>query len=288
MNQSPEDIARDRIRMEERVLTPAQEPANTVRPRQSPPGYVETYLSEYPIRILPRLDVYLGAIAHTVNDVVEAVDVLEIDGADHTVSLTNPLSRKQHGIAVKPLDDMFRFIGDMSSPQYLILAADEAAANGRIEALVSSIHNKLSSSFGGELIEQENSEYSIDRADLFKATVSLDYSQNSAVDAQTVNEVHVTVSVFIHVAHLTSIDDANVFNKRYKALIRNAASATGTDTRLYVAFDVSNFLLRPSTLALFNSLLSDETVNVLSVEAVNGAQHLPIEANTVVGIELSK
>ena len=138
------------------------------------------------------------------------------------------------------------------------------------------------------MIEQENSDYSIDRADLFKTTVGLDYSQVSAPDAQTVNEVHVIVSVYIHVAHLTSVDNAEMFNKRYKALIRNAASATGVPTTLAVAFDVSNFLLRPSTLALFNSLLTDETVNVLSVETVNGVEHLPDEANTIVSVELSK
>lgn len=285
MNKSPDDIARERILMEQRVLEPAPEPANTVRPKEV---RNEEQLHDYPIRIMPRLDVYLGALANTVNEVVEEVKILEIDGSEKTVSLIMPLSRKNHGVAVEPLDTLFRFMGDLASQQYLLVAADERAATGRIESLVQSIHDKLSATFGGELIEQENSDYSIDRADLFKTTVGLDYTQVSAPDAQTVNEVHVIVSVYIHVAHLTSVDNAEMFNKRYKALIRNAASATGVPTTLAVAFDVSNFLLRPSTLSLFNSLLTDETVNVLSVETVNGVKHLPDEANTIVSVELSK
>lgn len=285
MNKSPDDIAQERILMEQRVLEVAPEPANTVRPKEV---RNEEQLHDFPIRIMPRLEVYLGALANTVNEVVEEVKILEIDGSEKTVSLIMPLSRKNHGVAVEPLDTLFRFMGDLASQQYLIVAADEHAATSRIETMVQSIHDKLSVTFGGELIEQENSDYSIDRADLFKTTVGLDYSQVSAPDAQTVNEVHVIVSVYIHVAHLTSVDNAEMFNKRYKALIRNAASATGVPTTLAVAFDVSNFLLRPSTLALFNSLLTDETVNVLSVETVNGVEHLPDEANTIVSVELSK
>lgn len=288
MNKSPEDIARERIQMEARVLTPAQEPANTTRPKEA---LINEQLHDYPIRLMPRLDVYLGALANTVNEVVEEVSVLEIDGSDKTISLHMPLSRKNHGVAVEPLDTLFRFIGDLAANQYLIVAADEHAASTRIEAMVQSINDKLNSTFGGELIEQEHSAFSIDRADMFKTTVGLDYMQVSAPDAQTVNEVHVIVSVYIHVAHLTSVDNAEMFNKRYKALIRNAASATGVPTSLAVAFDVSNFLVRPSLLALFNSLLTDETVKVLSVGSVkknHETQYLPDEANTIVSVELSK
>jgi hypothetical protein len=286
MNQSPEDIARDRIRMEERVLEPAQEPANVTRPKQSQDKAM--LLSDFPIRLIPRMEVYLGAVANTVNEVVEEVKVLEIDGSENTVNLFLPLSRKKGGIAVEPLDSVFRFMGDLAQQQYLIVAADEQAATSRVESLVQTIHEKLSSSFGGELIEQENSPFSIDRADMFKTTVGLDYQQVNAVDSQTVNEVHVIVSVYIHVADLVNMDNGESFNKRYKAYIRNAAAATGVPTSLAVAFDVSNFLLRPNILSLFTSLLTDETVKAHSVEAVNGGKHLPIDVNTVISVELSK
>ena len=287
MNQSPEDIARDRIRMEERVLEPAQEPASVTRPKQSVADKAYQ-LSDFPIRLIPRMEVYLGAVANTVNDVVEEVRILEIDGSESTINLYLPLARKKNGIAVEPLDSVFRFMGDLAQQQYLIIATDEQAATQRIEAFVEAIHGKLSSSFGGELIEQENSDFSIDRADMFKTTVGLDYQQVNAVDSQTVNEVHVIVSVYIHVADLVNMDNGESFNKRYKAYIRNAAAATGVPTSLAVAFDVSNFLLRPNVLSLFTSLLSDETVKAQSVETVNGAKHLPPSVNTVVSVDLSK
>lgn len=286
MTKSPEDIADERVRMEERVLTPAQEPANTRRPMQVG---ISNPISEYPFRIIPHIHVFLGAVCNTVNDVVEEVKELEIDGSDKTTNLFLPLSRNKNGIAVEAFDSTFRFVESLSNQNYVLLAADEAVAKDRIESFVASVREKLSTSFEGDVLEQPNMQFSIDRADMFKTDIELVYARNEAVDAQTVNEVHVNVSIYIHVADLTGIDSAEKFNKRYKAFVRNAANATEVDTSLYVAFDVSNFLLRPTTLALFNSLLIDETVNVLSVEAVNGVRkHLPDEANIIVGVALTK
>ena len=133
MNKSPDDIAQERILMEQRVLEVAPEPANTVRPKEV---RNEEQLHDFPIRIMPRLEVYLGALANTVNEVVEEVKILEIDGSEKTVSLIMPLSRKNHGVAVEPLDTLFRFMGDLASQQYLIVAADEHAATSRIETMV--------------------------------------------------------------------------------------------------------------------------------------------------------
>lgn len=289
MIKSPEDIANERVRMEGRVLTPAQEPADTSRPVDQTPDDPSKNIAEYPLRIIPHLNVFIGAICNTVNEVVEEVQTFDVDGSDKPVSLAIPLSRKNNGIAVEAFEAMFRFIQTISEQNYVLLAANEETARLRIDSQVTAIKEKLAENFEGDVIEQLGQSFSIAYDDMFKTDVVLTYKREQAVDAQTVNEVHIDVNVYIHVAHLTTMNDLEEFRKLYVARVRNAATATGVDTTLQVAFDVSNFFVRPSTLALFNALLIDKTVNVLSVQAVNGVhKHLPSEANTLVGIALTK
>lgn len=290
MDKSPEDIAVERLRMDARVLTPAAEPAGINRAVAAVQRErFEKELGEYPIRIAPEIRVILGAVCNNVNDVVDEVQQVDIDGSDQIINLRLPLSRKKGGVAYRPFEAVFRFVGDLASKNYLILADGEDGAKRRINSYVASINEKLSMLFEGEVLEQENMQYSIDRADLFKTNVELVYNRIDTPDAETVNEVQVIVNIYIHVNDLTNMDNADTFNTRYKTLVRNAASACGVPTSLYVAFDVSNFLVRQSTLALFNSLLLSETVKVLSVEAVKGnPPYLPIEASTIVGVELTK
>lgn len=290
MDKSPEDIAVERLRMEQRVLTPAAEPTGVNRAVAAMQRErFEKELGEYPIRIVPQIRVILGAVCNTVNDVIDEVQQVDIDGSDQVINLRLPLSRKKGGVAHPPFEAVFRFVGDLASKNYLILADGEDGAKRRINAYVATINEKLSMLFEGEVLEQENMQYSIDRADLFKTHVELVYNRIDTPDAETVNEIQVIVNVYIHVNDLTNMDNADTFNTRYKALVRNAANATGVPTSLYVAFDVSNFLVRQTTLALFNSLLLSETVKVLSVDAVKETRkYLPIEASTLVGVELTK
>jgi hypothetical protein len=289
MDKSPEHIADERVRMDARVLTPAQEPANTNRPADQTPDDPSKNIAEFPIRITPHLNIFLGAVCNTVNEVVEEVETFDVDGSDTPVSLAIPLSRKNNGIAVEGFESVFRFIQHISEQNYVILAANEETARLRIDTQVDAIKAKLAECFGGDVIEQLGASFSIAYSDMFKTDVVLTYKREQSVDAETVNEVHIDVNVYIHVAQLTSMDSLEEFRKLYVARVRNAASATSVDTALYVAFDVSNFFVRPTTLAFFNALLIDETVNVLSVQAVQGEfKHLPREANTLVGISIIK
>ncbi|MOA34242.1 hypothetical protein D3C78_1556030 [compost metagenome] len=65
-------------------------------------------------------------------------------------------------------------------------------------------------------------------------------------------------------------------------MVKNFANATGIETGVHVAFDVSNFTVRPQLLSLFTALCGEEQA---SIEAVN-PQHYH-GANTLVSVVLS-
>jgi hypothetical protein len=264
----------------------AHEPENTVRTRHNIPAALEIN-SEYPIRFTPRVEVYLGAICNTVNDVVEAHPIVT-DPLDNPISLLRPLSRAKVGIAIEPMEKLYEFLSDITQHNYLLLAADDAAIHDRLTTTVESIHAQLLEHFGGDPLEQEGMEFSIARRDFFTTTVSFEVVETT-VGLQTVNDIQLIVSVYIHAGSLTSLktdiaEMANTVKTQYRTVIRNFARASGIDTQLSVVFDASNFSVRPSVLNLFNALIQ---ISEGKVAVVQNETHLPDEANIVVSLDIN-
>lgn len=283
MMNNPVDRAVDQIAMRNTINRPeAPQPENTSRPVKT---VKDDGIGEFPIRIVSSIEIYLGAINNAVTEVASAVGHVQLEDGQYSVFA--PLSKKQNGIARPPLQSLFEFMDSVSSNQMLILADNEQAAADRLNSYVESIQRQLSESFQGELIEEIGSEWSIDRADLFRTSVAVTQNVKTSVGKQTVNEVHVVASVYIHAANLLEDNGINSV-KPTVALLRNWQATTGVPASLGIVFDVSNFKGCPTALELFNGLLSEENsdVTVLDVQGVTGASHLSPTANTVVSIDI--
>lgn len=270
---SEEEIQRTRLDMNRKTLEPAHGERDD-RPRAKP---VE--INEWPLRIVPRVDVFFSALLNTVNNVVETlrkdkIDVIE--NGEH-VNLSLPLSRKNGGIATKSVENIFTFLSDLNLSEYLILGSAETVTS-HIESLLATIQEQLAESFYGEPIEMEGFDFVIDRRDYFKVSTHTEVVTKSDANKQTVNEVQLVVSVIIHAASLTHATDEDGLNKSYVATIRNCAKGTGIDARTHVLFDVGNFSERASLLELFRTLMVSE--QFISVGAVDPKDFN--EANTSV------
>lgn len=282
---SYEEMQRQQLHSISKTPEAAHEPANTVRTRINLPAALEID-AEYPIRFTPRVEVYLGAICNTVNEVVEAHPIVEVE--DNPISLFRPLSRAKSGIAVAPLEKLYAFLADVTQHNYLLLATDEAAITNRLTTMVDSIHAQLRESFGGDPLESEGFEFSVARSDFFKTSVGYRVEQTQ-VGLQTVNDIQLVVSVYIHAASLTktsleSMDALNTVNSQYRTVIRNFVKATGIDTTLNIAFDVGNFSVRPSVLSLFSALIADGAGEATAVSP--RSSHLPDGVNILVSLDL--
>lgn len=282
---SYEDKQTQQLHSEQVEIGVAQEPENTVRTRHNIPAALEIN-SEYPITFTPRVDVYLGVMLNTVNEVVEAHPIVEVD--DNPISLLRPLNRAKSGIAVQPMEKLYEFLSDITQHKYLLLAADDAAIHDRLTSTIDSIHAQLLDHFGGDPLEQEGLEFSIARRDFFTTTVSFDVVETN-VGMQTVNDIQLIVSVYIHAASLTNLkvdatEMANTVKTQYRTVLRNFARASGIETNLGVVFDAGNFSVRPSVLNLFSALIQ---ISEGKVAVVHNEAHLPDGANIVVSLDLN-
>lgn len=275
------------IAMRERQLDVAPEPANVTHPRTATSNFTPkqgTYAHEWPVRFIPRVEIIVGAIDNFVNSVVETVKEHEEDGT--TYSLLRPLSLKANGIAIKPLTALFEMLQGMDSTNYIFLAADDEQINKRAETLLQKIQRQLRDSFAGDAFEVENEEYSISRSDFYTTSVALANKVGQTAAHETVNDVELIVSVYIHAAGLTSnsakLSDVSA---SYAKVVRNLVKSTGIETSLDIVFDVANFKERPSILALFGELCASELAE--KVEAVAHATHIPAGANIGVSINLN-
>jgi hypothetical protein len=283
---SYEDKQTQQLHSEQPVIGVAQEPENTVRTRHNIPTALEIN-SEYPITFTPRVDVYVGALLNTVNEVVEAHPILT-DVNDNPICLSRPLSRAKSGIAIQPMEKLYEFLTDITQHKYLLLAADDAAIHDRLTSTVESIHAQLLDHFGGDPLEQEGAEFSIARRDFFTTSVSFDVVETN-VGLQTVNDIQLVVSVYIHASSLTSLkvetlEIANTVKTQYRTVLRNFARASGIETRFGVVFDAGNFSVRPSVLNLFTALIQHSEGKVA---VVHNEAHLPDEANIVVSLDIN-
>jgi len=282
---SYEEKQTQQLHSEQHAVHVAQEPENTVRTRHNIPAPLELN-AEYPIRFTPRVEVYLGAILNTVNEVVEANKVLDVEG--NQVNLNRPLSRKNGGIALQPLEKLYEFLTDITQHNYLLLAADDAVIQDRLTASVESIHAQLLEHFGGDPLETQGLEFSIARSDFFTTSVGFAVDEVN-VGLQTVNDIQLIVSVYIHAASLTSLptdaaDAINTVNTQYRKVLSNFAKASGIETTVSIVFDAGNFSVRPSVLNLFTALIAGGAGKAV---VVHNAQHLPEEANIVVSLDLN-
>lgn len=275
------------IAMSERRLEQAPQPASIARPRTATSDFTPvqgTFAHEWPVRFIPRVEIVIGIMDNFVNAVVETVNDYEEAGTTH--SLTKPLSLKSKGIAIQPLTSLFEMLKGMGSSNYIFLAADDAQINARADALLKQIQKQLVDSFAGAPFEAAGQEYAISRSDFYTTSVALSNKVTEIAGHQTVNDVELIVSVYVHAASLTS-DSATLkdLTASYSKVVRNLMKNTGIETTLTAVFDVGNFKERPSILALFSELCADELS--LEVEAVKDATHIPASANIGVGINLT-
>lgn len=275
------------IAMRERQLGAAPEPANTTAPRTATSDFTPkqgTWAHEWPVRFIPRVEIIVGAIDNFVNSVVETVKEHEEDGT--TYSLLRPLSLKANGIAIKPLTALYEMLQGMDATNYVFLAADDEQINKRAEMLLQKIQQQLRASFAGDAFEVPGEEYSISRSDFYTTSVALANKVGQTATHETVNDVELIVSVYIHAAGLTS-DSAKLtdVSASYSKVVRNLVKSTGIETSLDIVFDVANFKTRPNILDLFGELCVSELSE--KVEAVTNAKHIPAEANIGVSINLN-
>lgn len=275
------------IAMRERQLGAAPEPANTTAPRTATSNFTPkqgTWAHEWPVRFIPRVEIIVGAIDNFVNSVVETVKEHEEDGT--TYSLLRPLSLKANGIAIKPLTALYEMLQGMDATNYVFLAADDEQINKRAEMLLQKIQQQLRASFAGDAFEVPGEEYSISRSDFYTTSVALANKVGQTATHETVNDVELIVSVYIHAAGLTS-DSAKLtdVSASYSKVVRNLVKSTGIETSLDIVFDVANFKTRPNILDLFGGLCVSELSE--KVEAVTNAKHIPAEANIGVSINLN-
>lgn len=285
---SYQEAHKQQLQSSERQLGTAAEPANVTRGKANIP--VET-TGEFPVRIVPRVEVVFGAVLNTVNDVVEAhksftplvaYDAGTFEEGEEEISLYRPLSRKNNGAAVQPLTALYEFLAGLELEQYLIVC-EESVLQQRVQGLIDTLHAQLQDSFGGVAFEQNGLDFSIARRDYFATSVT----QYTADQSKTVNIIHLVIRVHIHAASLTgtSSDPAeaiSAFDASYRQVIKNFASATKISTQVAVAFDVSNFTVRPNLLSLFSALVAEPGAEA---DAVNPDDH--IDANVIVTVALT-
>jgi hypothetical protein len=285
---SYQDKQKQQLQSSERQLGTAAEPENVTRNKANIPA--ET-TGEFPVRIVPRVEVVFGAVLNTVNEVVEAhksftpviaYEAGNFEEADNEISLYRPLTRKFNGAAIQPLESLYEFLQGLELEQYLIVCED-AVLQQRITGLIDTLHVQLQDAFGGVAFEQQGLDFSIARGDYFSTSVT----QYTAEKSKTVNIIHLVIRVHIHAASLTSqtSDPAellNTFELGYRQVIKNFASATKIQTQIAVAFDVSNFTVRPNLLVLFSALCAEPGAEA---DAVNKDDH--IDANVIVSVGLT-
>lgn len=285
---SYQDKQKQQLQSSERQLGTAAEPENVTRNKANIPA--ET-TGEFPVRIVPRVEVVFGAVLNTVNEVVEAhksftpviaYEAGNFEEADNEISLYRPLTRKFNGAAIQPLESLYEFLQGLELEQYLIVCED-AVLQQRITGLIDTLHVQLQDAFGGVAFEQQGLDFSIARGDYFSTSVT----QYTAEKSKTVNIIHLVIRVHIHAASLTNqtSDPAellNTFELGYRQVIKNFASATKIQTQIAVAFDVSNFTVRPNLLALFSALCAEPGAEA---DAVNKDDH--IDANVIVSVGLT-
>lgn len=287
-NISYDETHKQKLQSTARVVGIAQEPENVTR------GKVNIPVSdgEFFVRIVPRVEVVLGAVLNTVNEVVcehksltpiiqREDGVTEIGG--EPINLYRPLNRKQGGAAIEPLTAIYEYLMALGLEQYLIVA-DDAAIKARTETLINNINKQLQDSFGGPDYEQAGMEFSVARSDYFAASVS----EFHVKESETVNTIQLVVRVNIHAASLTDVandtaEAMRLFDLGYRQPIRNFANATKLNTSVAVAFDVSNFNVRPTLLTLFSALCAEEGA---AAEAVNTDDHIH-DANVMVTVALT-
>ncbi|AFH14693.1 hypothetical protein LU11_gp162 [Pseudomonas phage Lu11] len=277
---SHEDRQQQQLHMRQKDLPPAQEPEVFNR-LQSHNASNRNLKGEFLLKLVPRVDVVLSACLNTVNDVVDEHRTLIIGGEER--SLYRPLSRKEQGVAIQPLTDLYQYVTEIAANEYVVFGTDKDHAE-RVSALVELLNQHMKASFAGSAYENENgdSEFAISQRDYFQTSIHV-----SDVERGTVNVVYLSIRVIIHAASLTkgNADPETAvknFNGSYRTVVKNFANATGIETGVHVAFDVSNFTVRPQLLSLFTALCGEEQT---SVEAVN-PQHYH-GANTLVSVVLS-
>jgi len=275
------------IAMHERRLGDAPQPASTAAPRTATSDFLPmsgTPVYEWPVRFIPRVEVVVGVLDNYVNAVVETVKEYEEDG--QTYSLLRPLSLAKNGIAIKPLSALFDMLKGMEATNYVFLAADDEQINARADALIKQIQKQLVESFAGAPFEAPGEEYAISRSDFYTTSVALSNKVSQTSSHQTVNDVELIVSVYVHAAGLTdSSTKLSDVSASYTKVVRNLMRATGIETTLDIVFDVSNFKTRPCILDLFRDLCNDGRSK--SVEALTNAKHIPASANVCVSINLT-
>jgi len=286
---SQSEAHKQQMESTERHVGVAQEPEILSRPMR---GMTPLAPSDFPVRIVPKVEIVLGATLNTVNDVVEHYKTLtpliygdngEATAAGEPISLFRPLSTKNNGAAVQPLQSLYTYLEELAMDRYLIVA-DEAGLQQRIDHLIECLSEQLQKSFGGQAYEEQGLEFSIARRDYFAASVT-DYR---ARDGETVNTIQLIVRVDIHAASLTSTSSdpaeaISAFDTSYRKVIKNMATATKIKTSVAVAFDVSNFTVRPNLLTLFNVLCTEEGA---TAKAVN-KQDKSRTANVMVSVALT-
>lgn len=278
---------KQRLESTERHVGVAQEPEYISVPQKAP-----IPAEDYPVRIVPKVEIVLGATLNTVNDVVEQHKTLtpliygengEAQAAGEPISLFRPLSTKNNGAAVEPLQALYLYLESLQMDRFLIVA-DEVALQQRIDHLIECLDVQLKNSFGGPAYEQQGLDFSIARRDYFAASVT-DYR---ARDGETVNTIQLIVRVDIHAASLTSTSSdpaeaISAFDTSYRKVIKNIATATKIKTGLSVAFDVSNFTVRPNLLSLFNVLCTEEGATAKAVNTQDKSRN----ANVMVSVALT-
>lgn len=276
------------LKSSERQLGIATEPENVTRNKENIPVKVA---GEFPVRIVPRVEVVFGAVLNTVNEVIEQHRTLTplighdngvVEEEDNSVSLYSPLSRKYNGAALQPLESLYEFLAALELEQYLIVCEDSVLQQ-RIQGLIDTLHSQLQDTFGGPAFEQHGLDFSVARSDYFSTSVT-----QYTVEEKTVNNIHLVIRVYIHAASLTNTPDDPVeainsaFGAPYRQVIKNFATATKIKTQIAVAFDVSNFTVRPNLLTLFTALCAEPGAQA---DAVNKDDH--IDANVIVSVALT-
>uniref|UniRef100_A0AB39CE23 Uncharacterized protein n=1 Tax=Pseudomonas phage HRDY3 TaxID=3236930 RepID=A0AB39CE23_9VIRU len=284
---SYDEAAKQRLQSTERSVGVAQEPANVTRGKANIPQED----NEFFVRIVPKVEIVLGAVLNTVNDVVSEHKTITpvvqgengvFEAGGEPLSMFRPLSRQKNGCARQPLTDVYEYLQSLQLENYLIVA-DGPAIEARTQKLINSINKQLQESFGGPDYEQLGLEFSIARSDYFAASVT-DFH---AMESETVNTIQLVVRVNIHAASLTetATDPAEAiteFDAGYRQVVRNFATASSLKTSLAVAFDVSNFNVRPNLLSLFSALCAESGAEA---SAVTEADHIH-DANVMVRVSL--
>jgi hypothetical protein len=278
---------KQQLQSSERQLGVAAEPENVTRTKANIPTRTA---GEFPVRIVPRVEVVFGAVLNTVNEVVEQHKTLTpfisadngvVEEAVDSVSLFRPLSRKDNGAALEPLTALYEFLQGLELEQFLIVC-EESLLQQRVQGLIETLHSQLQDSFGGAAFEQHGLEFSVARSDYFSTSVT-----QYMVEEKTVNIIHLVIRVYIHAASLTSasadpVEAISAFGASYRQVIKNFAVATKIKTQVAVAFDVSNFTVRPNLLSLFTALCAEPGAQA---DAVNKDDH--IDANVIVSVALT-